>query len=177
MEARSFSAFGNKDGYCLPKHISEFTHGHRLLTVTIPQMQTPMAAHAHHQPDTPIFSDVYVLTEKEAMGAGAGIAGRLPAAQRRHGLPRSCLHRSVPVRRRRRQRRSMHVAAGPGAAGEALGGVRQQRRRRRLPALQAHLPAAPAPLLRLRPRRALQSPPVQVTQLDELAENATSHSG
>jgi hypothetical protein len=43
--------------------------------------------------------------------------------------------------------------------------VRKQGRRRRLPALQAHLPAPPAPLLRLRPGRALQSTLVQVTQL------------
>lgn len=106
------------------------------------------------------------------MGEGEGVAGRVPAAQRRHGLSGAHLHRWIVVRWRRMhgsfvcRQRSPHAPGSP-AAHEALRRVRQEgRRRRRLPALQAHLPAPPAPLLRLQPRRrrTLQSSLVQVTQ-------------
>jgi hypothetical protein len=108
------------------------------------------------------------------VGEGAGLPGRVPAAQRRHGRPgarlrprrpriataaaaaahRPVLQDGLPLR----------APAGPPAAREALLRRLRQESRRRLHALPALLPAPPATLLRLRQvrRRFLRSSPLQV---------------
>ncbi|KAB8087785.1 hypothetical protein EE612_012204 [Oryza sativa] len=127
-------------------------------------------------PGRPAPADPRRRPEEGEVGEGAGLPGRVPAAQRRHGRPgarlrprrpriataaaaaahRPVLQDGLPLR----------APAGPPAAREALLRRLRQESRRRLHALPALLPAPPATLLRLRQvrRRFLRSSPLQQLQ-------------